>query len=76
MDARIVVEAAEMNLSAVERVVVETIINVDDLVIMLESLFDHAAILAPLLSLGSTSRSAVAPDYTFSREEVSALAIA
>lgn len=74
MDARIVTEAAEMSLVAVE-VTVTTVIKVDDFELMLVSLFDHAAILAPLLALGSTSLSAVAPDFN-SQGGQSALAIA
>lgn len=74
MDARIVVEAAEMSLAAVE-VTVKTVIRVEDLVRKLHSLFDHATVLAPLLALGSTSLSAVAPDYIL-RGGQSALAFA
>lgn len=75
MDARIVAEAMEMRLSMPAEVKVVTTIKVDELVRKLVSLFDPAAILAPLLSLGNTSRSAVAPDYTF-QGGVSALASA
>jgi hypothetical protein len=74
MDARTVVEAAEMSLVAVQ-VKVTTVIKVDDLVLALRSLFDPATVLAPLLALGSTSRSAVAPDY-IPRGGQSALAMA
>lgn len=42
---------------------VTSVIKADDLVSKLRSLFDPAMIIAPLLSLGNTSRSAVAPDF-------------
>lgn len=73
MDVRIVAEPMEMGVSLVAEVVVIVTIKVADLVRKLISLFDPAAILTPLLALGSTSRSAVAPDY-ISRGGVSALA--
>lgn len=69
MDARIVVDAAEMGFSAPVAVVVTTI-KVDELVKQLVSLFDAATILAPLLNMGN-SVTAVAPDYTISRGGVS-----
>lgn len=75
MDARIVAEPLEMRVSTVAEVVVTAVIKVDDLVRALRSLFNPAAILAPLLSNGSTSRSAVAPDFN-PRGGQSALAIA
>lgn len=75
MDARIVAESLEMRVSTVAEVMVTTVIKVDDLVRALRSLFNPAAILAPLLSNGSTSRSAVAPDF-ISRGGVSAWAVA
>lgn len=62
MDARIVVEAVEMNVSAVSEVTVTTVIVVDDLAIELVSLFDAATILAPLRNMGN-SVTAVAPDH-------------
>lgn len=64
MDARIVVEAAEINISVVSEVSVTTVINVNDLVLALESLFDAATVLAPLRNTGN-SLTAVAPDYIF-----------
>lgn len=76
MDATIVAEPMAMGVATAPVVRVVTTINVDDLVIMLESLFDAASILPSLLSLGNTSRSAVAPDYTFSRGGVSTWAMA
>lgn len=74
MDARIVAEVMEMKISSAEVKVVATD-KVADLVRKLISPFNPAAILAPLLSLGNTSRSAVAPDYTF-QGGMSALAMA
>lgn len=72
MDARIVAEPMLMGFTTVE-VTVKTTVKVEDLVRKLVSLFDPATILAPLLALGNTSLSAVAPDF-ISRGGVSALA--
>lgn len=74
MDARIVAEPAVINMTMVESVEVVTTIKVDDLVREFIALFDHA-ILVSLISDGSTSRSAVAPDSN-SKGGKSALAYA
>lgn len=73
MDARVVVEAMEANVSMVDAQVT-TVINVDDLVIALESLFDVSTTLAPLRNMGN-SVTAVAPDFDF-KGGMSALAVA
>lgn len=73
MDARIVAESMEMGFSIAD-VKVTTVINVDDLVLALESLFDAATILAPLRNMGN-SLTAVAPDFNF-KGGMSALAVA
>lgn len=75
MDARIMAEPVVMGMTVLDEVEVVTTIKVADLVRKLTSLFDPAIILAPLLALGSTSRSAVAPDY-ISQGGQSALAFA
>lgn len=75
MDARIVAEAAVVTMTAVAKVRVVVTIKVDDLVRKLISQFDPAAILAPLLSFNSTSRSAVSPDFIL-KGGTSGLAIA
>jgi hypothetical protein len=74
MDARITAEAAELTLAASPMVTVTTVIVVDDLVIALESLFDHAVILAPYLTVGGSSLSAV-PAPLFHEREVSGLSL-
>lgn len=74
MDARVVAEPVVMGMTAGPNVTVTTVIVVDDLVIALESLFDAATTLAPLLSQGSHSISAVAPN-TFHEREVSVQAV-
>lgn len=72
MDARI--EAEPMTIGAdAPVVVVRTSEKIDILVVMLESLFDAASILAPLLNQ-SNSITAVAPDYS-NGKKVSGLAI-
>lgn len=74
MDARIVAEPAQMSLVAVEVKEVRVISAIDDLVFELESLFDPATVLAPLLAMGN-SVTAVAPDFNL-RGGKSALAYA
>lgn len=73
MDARIVVESmgAQASMADAE---ITTVINVDDLVLALESLFDVATVLAPLRNMGN-SVTAVAPDFNF-EGGMSALALA
>lgn len=61
MDARIEVGAAEA-MAFVAEVTVTTVIKIEDLVRKLQSLFDPASVLAPLLHMGN-SVTAVAPDY-------------
>jgi hypothetical protein len=75
MDARITAEAAELTLFASPTVTVTTVIVVDDLDIALVSLCDAAVILAPFLTVGGSSLSAV-PAPLFHEREVSAPAFA
>jgi hypothetical protein len=67
MDARIEAEAMTMGAEA-PVVIVRTSEKVDDLTVMVDSLFDAASVLALLTNQGN-SITAVAPDYSNGRKE-------